>query len=379
MIIGIDASRALRARRTGTERYALELIRHLLALPEAGEHHWRLYTDVPVEAAHFLERTDPRHALEIVVLPATRLWTHRALAAEITRRRPDVLFVPSHVLPFVPGRLPPCVVTVHDLGHRHFPEAHTRRQRLYLEAGTRWNAAAATTIVAVSEATAADLSRCYGTASHKIRVIYEAAGAPLPVTAADSARMQATLGLERPYGLFVGTLQPRKNIGRLVRAYAFLCESTGVGWDLVLAGGVGWHAERVGAEIAVAGHSESIRMPGYIDETLLPALYHNALFFAFPSLFEGFGLPILEAQSYGVPVLSSTHSSLPEVAGDAALLVDPTDEQAIADAMLRLSSDPALRQRLIEAGYANVRRFSWEKAARETLAVLVEAGRQSKG
>ena len=379
MIIGIDASRALRARRTGTERYALELIRHLLALPEAGEHQWRLYTDVPVEAGYFLQRTDPARTLELVVLPANRLWTHRALAAEITRRRPDVLFVPSHVLPFLPGRLPPCVVTVHDLGYCHFPEAHTRRQRLYLEAGTRWNAAAATTIIAVSEATAADLSRCYGTASHKIRVIYEAAGEPLPITTADSVRMQATLGLARPYGLFVGTLQPRKNIGRMVRAYASLCESVGVSWDLVLAGGLGWHAERVGAEIAVAGHSEAIRLPGYIDERLLPALYHNALFFAYPSLFEGFGLPILEAQSYGVPVLSSTHSSLPEVAGDAALLVDPTDEQAIADAMLRLSRDAALRQRLIEAGYANVRRFSWEKAARETLAVLVAAGRRSKG
>jgi hypothetical protein len=109
MIIGIDASRALRARRTGTERYALELIRHLLALPEAGEHQWRLYTDVAVEAAHFLEGTGPARALERVVLPATRLWTHRALAAEITRRRPDVLFVPSHVLPFLPGRLPPSV------------------------------------------------------------------------------------------------------------------------------------------------------------------------------------------------------------------------------------------------------------------------------
>ena len=144
-------------------------------------------------------------------------------------------------------------------------------------------------------------------------------------------------------------------------------------WDLVLAGAPGWLSDKLMADIEGMGLGDRLHLLGYVADDDLPALLQGARFFCYPSLFEGFGLPVLEAQSYGVPVMTSTNSSLPEVAGDAALLVDPTDVDAIAAAMLRLSQDEALRQQLIEAGYANVRRFSWEKAARETLAVLEKA------
>ena len=141
MIIGIDASRALRPRQTGTERYALEIIRHLLALPVASEHTWRLYTDGPAEPSTFCTRADPAAdpaadksgvALELCLLTARHMWTHRALAREVVQRPPDVLFIPAHVAPFVVPvwRLPPTVVTIHDLGYRYFPATHTWRQRL---------------------------------------------------------------------------------------------------------------------------------------------------------------------------------------------------------------------------------------------------------
>jgi glycosyltransferase involved in cell wall biosynthesis len=366
MIVGIDGSRALRARRTGTERYSLEIIRHLLALPEAAGHRFRLYVpEAPTITAEQPFWRDPK--VEVCVLSGRRLWTHTALAWEVARRRPDVLFVPSHVIPFLPpGLLPPSVVTLHDVGYRHFPAAHTRAQRLYLELSTRWSSFAATRVIAPSQATAGDLGHFYGTPKAKLRVIYEAAGAfPQTEFLAETQSVK--------YALYVGTIQPRKNLARLIDAYARLVEREKIEWDLVIAGGLGWLGEQFRAQVAGLGLGERIHFPGYVDDAALPALLQKALFFAFPSLYEGFGLPVLEAQQMGVAVMTSNNSSLPEVAGDAALLVDPNDTEAIADAMLRLSRDETLRQELIAAGYENVKRFSWEKAARETLAVLLAA------
>ncbi len=375
MLIGIDASRALRAHRTGTERYSLELIRHLLALPEATKHRWRLYLDAPDAQTRLTTHLPNDERVELCVLPARRLWTHRTLAQEVTRRRPDVLFVPAHVIPFVlpARRLPASVVTVHDLGYHAFPETHTWQQRLLIEGGTRWSVHVAQRVIAVSQATANDLIARYRVPQERIRVIYEAPAQTAIVTPAQVDAVRQRYQLQRPYALFVGTIQPRKNVARLLQAYDWLVRNTPVAFDLVFAGARGWLSDSLYEQAASMGLAQQVRFLGYIPDDDLPALLKGALFFSFPSLFEGFGLPVLEAQSYGVPVLTSNNSSLPEVAGDAALLVDPTDVDAIANAMLRLSQDEVLRQQLIEAGYANVQRFSWEKAARETLAVLEEA------
>ena len=375
MIVGIDASRALRAQRTGTERYSLEIIRHLLMLPDAGAHQWRLYLDTPDVEARLTGHLPATEHVELCVLPARRLWTHRTLAQEVTQRQPDVLFVPAHVIPFaVPAnRLPASVVTIHDLGYHAFPETHTWAQRLLIEGGTRWSVRVAQRVIAVSQATANDLAALYHVPEERIRVIYEAPAQTSIVTPDRVDVVRQQYQLERPYALFVGTIQPRKNVARLLQAYEWLYRNTPVAFDLVFAGAPGWLSDSLYEQAASMGLAQHVRFLGYIPDDDLPALLKGALFFSFPSLFEGFGLPVLEAQSYGVPVLTSNNSSLPEVAGDAALLVDPTDVDAIANAMLRLGQDEVLRQQLIEAGYANVQRFSWEKAARETLAVLEEA------
>ena len=411
MIIGIDASRALRAKRTGTERYSLEIIRHLLALPEANEHTWFLYVDCTPEQA--VERdivqlfanpasvyatssansegtrkdaAKPENGLPEILqlealqsknvqlrwLPRRRMWTHRSLAAEVVGNRPDVLFVPAHVLPFrLPiKRLPPSVVTIHDMGYRYYPTAHTLRQRLYLDWSTRWSATAATQLIAISQATANDLEHFYATPQEKVHVVYEATEKIKTVTPSELALLRSRYHLKRPYALYVGTIQPRKNLQRLIQAYLQLFRHEAPSWDLVLAGKAGWLSQSLYEEAQNAGFADRIHFPGYVPEADLPALLSGARFFCFPSLFEGFGLPILESQSYGVPVMTASNSSLPEIAGDAAILVDPTDVDEIAQAMLQLSQDEDLRARLIAAGRENVKRFSWEKAAKETLAVL---------
>jgi glycosyltransferase involved in cell wall biosynthesis len=376
LIIGIDASRALTAQVTGTERYSLEIIRHLLRLPEAERHRWRLYTPVPVDPSLF--ELEASAAVEIRVLSSPRLWTHRALSWEVVRHPPDVLFVPAHVVPLLPPfLLPPAVVTIHDLGYRYFPGTHTYFQRLYLDWSTRWSASTAKQIIAISRATAEDLGRFYRVPSAKINVIYEATLAEREILTQrhgeTGAQRRRVFLPPRPYALYLGTIQPRKNLARLIEAYARLVETHGVKWDLVLAGKRGWLSEELYAAAQRQGLGDRVHFPGYIPEEDAPNLLGQALFFAFPSLFEGFGLPVLEAQQKGVPVMCAHNSALPEVAGDAAILVDPTDMDAIADAMLRLSQDEALRQQLIAKGYENVKRFSWEKAARETLDVLEKA------
>ena len=380
MRIGIDASRALRAQRTGTERYALEIIQHLIALPQAHQHHWRLYVDhQPTGDEAWATGNLPNDA-ELCLLPARKMWTHRALAAEVLQRPPDVLFVPSHVLPLVlpPRRLPPSVVTVHDLGYHYFPATHGWRQRLYLDWGTRWSVAVARSVIAISHATANDLQQIMGTRGGKIHVVHEAANAlPMPSEEAITT-LRTRYALPRPYALYVGTLHPRKNLVRLITAYEQLCQDNAASFDLVLAGNAGWLSQEIVARTQQSAYAARIHLPGYIADADLPSLMAGALFFTFPSLYEGFGLPVLEAQLLGVPVIVAQNSSLPEVAGDAALYVNPTDIEAIAQAMLRLSQDEPLRQQLIAAGQRNVQRFSWTKAAAETLAVLEATARPTR-
>lgn len=380
MLIGIDGSRAQRAKRTGTERYSLEIIRHLLALPEATQHRWRLYLETEPPPTFFSAtpgRALPPH-VELCILPRQHLWTHLALARTVTRQPPDVLFIPAHVVPFVlpTQRLPASVVTIHDLGYHAFPTTHSHFQRIYLPWSTRWSTGTATHIIAISQATAADLHHYYNTPTQKITVIHEATTESQ--VAWSNIIVRSHYPLPTTYGLYVGTLQPRKNLERLIYAYQKLVQQQKVAWDLVLAGADGGQRSALMQLVARRQLTQRIHLLGYVADEALPALYWGARFFCFPSLYEGFGLPILEAQTHGVPVMTTNNSALPEIAGDAALLVDPTDVDAIADAMLQLSQDEPLRQRLIEAGYANVKRFSWEKAARETLAVLEKVARRDR-
>ncbi|GIV85018.1 MAG: glycosyl transferase family 1 [Candidatus Roseilinea sp.] len=383
MWIGIDASRATGARPTGTERYSREIIAALLGI--APQHRFRLYLrEAPDERAPWLllRRSD---GIQPVVISRRRLWTHLGLARELHARPPDALFVPAHVLPIsfmCPSarRRIHTVVTVHDVGYRRFPHAHPPAQRWYLDLGTRLSVRCADVIIADSEATRRDVIYFYGRGVADDRVVVAHPGPLLPaaVREDEARRALAKFGLDggQPYVLHIGTLQPRKNLRRLIQAWArFVGRSGASEMRLVLAGGHGWGREDLHAEVEAAGVRASVVFAGYVSEIEKAALMRHARAYVFPSLHEGFGFPVLEAQSVGVPVACSNISSLPEVAGEAALLFDPFDVEAIARALEMIVGDEAMRARLIEAGRRNLARFSWDACARVVLASLEGAKR----
>jgi len=381
MLIGIDASRATAAQPTGTETYSLHLIRALLA--QGKDHRFRLY---------FNQAPPPGllpGAAGLRVMPFPRLWTHVRLSREMLAAAPDVLFVPSHVLPLVhPLR---CVVTVHDLGYHYYPEAHTLFQNAYLRWSTRYNAQTATRVVADSEATGKDLQRYYQIPEERIVVVYPGRDETLaPVRDPQVlTAVRARYGLKQRYFLYVGTLHPRKNLVRLVEAFAAFTKAIQARHEpveggsaeareapqLVIAGQKGWLYEEIFARVRKLGLEDQVLFTGYVPGADLPALLSGAVAFVFPSLYEGFGLPVLEAMSCGTPVICSNASSLPEVGGDAALQVDPLDVEAWAEAMSHVSANEGLRTMLVERGFEQVQRFSWHRCAGQVLRVLEDAGR----
>jgi glycosyltransferase involved in cell wall biosynthesis len=364
--IAIDASRTTIAARTGTENYALQLIRALLDLHPP--HRITLYFRERSRPGLFPDYPNVKH--EVIEVP--RLWTHVGFAAALWADRPDVTFVPAHSLPFIfPGK---AIATIHDLGYRFFPEAHPGFERRYLDLTTRTTARRATRILADSEATRRDLVSQYGVDAGKIDVVYPGVEGLRRATDEQIAAVKAKYGLPDRYVLFLGTLQPRKNIKRLIEAFVcYVQNHVEDDISLVLAGKRGWLIEDVLSEVHNT-HKSHIVMPGYVADEDVAAVYSGALALVFPSLYEGFGFPVLEAMRCGTPVLCSNTSSLPELAGDAALLVDPLDVRAIADGMARLVSDSALRSDLTARGYHQAKQFTWRRAAQQTLAVLERTG-----
>ncbi len=221
----------------------------------------------------------------------------------------------------------------------------------------------------MSAATRDDLVAMLGVPAAKISVVHHGVRPVECLPARDQRATLEHLGIAQPYVLFVGTVQPRKNLQRLIRAFAQVV-SAGLPHRLVIAGRMGWLTEPIRAEVATLGLVDRVHFAGYVPDDDLPALYRGADAFAFPSLYEGFGMPVLEALSYHVPVVASNTTSLPEIVGDAGVLVDPLDEAAIGAALMHVLTDASLRARLAVAGPGRAARFTWEQCARETIAVL---------
>ncbi len=367
--IGFDATAAV-SQGGGIGRYTRELLR---AMARADlENGYRLF---------YASRTVP-HPLpplpanfHITRLPFHDIWLARVwqraqapLPADWITGPIDLFHSPDFTLPPV-RRGTRTLLTVHDLSFVRDPDSAAPGLRGYLEVVVPRSVARADHILADSAATREDLIELYKTPPSKVSVLYcgiDAAFRPMK-DAQTLAAVRARYGLgSAPFILAVSTLQPRKNYVRLIQAFARLpTQET----NLVIAGGKGWLFETIFSEVERLRLRQRVIFPGFVADGDLPALYSAARLLAYPSLYEGFGLPMLEAMACGTPVVASTASCLPEVAGDAALLVSPTDVEALAAALDRVLSDEALRADLIAKGYSRVGQFSWGKSARQLLGV----------
>ncbi len=303
------------------------------------------------------------------VRPAVRIfWEQLVQPAALARLRPDLL----HSLAFVSPVVAPCpaVVTVYDLSFKLFPGRFLPAQRLYLSLFTAYACRRARHVLAISESTRADVIRLLGVPPAKVSVAYPGL-APVfrPLPAAEVEAFRAARGLPGRFILYLGTLEPRKNLGTLLRAFADLAR-TQPGLHLVLAGAKGWlYAELF--ELTQALHLEGrVLFPGFVPAEELPLWYNSALVFAYPSSYEGFGLPVAEALACGRPVVTSNVSSLPEAGGEAALLVAPDDAAALAAALGQALEAAPLS---LVRGPASVARFTWAETAARTVAVYRQA------
>ncbi len=362
MVIGIDI-RALSGQKAGKGWSVYHILKKLAFLPEASQHRFVLYAkDKPS-----LDFALPANFSVRIKKHPSLLW-HWAVANELNfSRRIDVYFSPvSFIVPaLVPGK---CVVMVNDLVARLFPTAHNRKamviENLTLSPALKKSRA----IIAISESTKNDLIKYYPFTKSKITVAY-LAGNGFPDVASESEQQAVLLKYKLPtkFLFFIGTFEPRKNIVRIIEAFARVQGE--IGADLVLAGKKGWQWEEIFEKIKHLKLESKVRYLDYVDSKDLPLLYQLADLLVFPSLYEGFGLPVLEAMQVGCPVLTSNVSSLPEVAGQAAVLVNPRSISEIANGIKE-----ALRRReeLINLGIVQAEKFSWKKTAEIILEILSE-------
>ncbi|MGH7320635.1 MAG: glycosyltransferase family 4 protein [Candidatus Rokuibacteriota bacterium] len=366
MRIAIDA-RLWGEPRSGIGRYTRALAETLVRI--APTEQWILYLDRPAEALPV--------GAEVRCLPWPQrlVWTLYAVSRDL-RGRPVDLFhgVTGFELPW--SRTCRLVTTVHDLIPLRFPRLVPWRHRWAVRALLGSALRRAARVIVDSAATRAEILERYRIPADKIQVVLLAANARLaPPTAAERAETRARYALTRPYVLFVGLLEPKKNLPTLLRAVARLRSIDGWGpIELILVGAPGWGPLNLSAEVARLNLRGTVRLLGPVPEADLPALYAEALAFVLPSLWEGFGLPVLEAMAAGAPVIASRRGALPEVAGEAALLVEP-EVEPLAAALGTVLADPRLRERLREAGLARAAGFSWERVATETLSVYRAAVR----
>ena len=372
--VGFDATSAVR-QGGGIGRYTRELLRALAAADTLSN--YRLF---------FASRSHP-HPLpplpsnfHVTPLPLDDIWLvrvwHRArlpLPVNWLTGPIDLFHSPDFTLPPV-RRGTRTLLTVHDLSFIRDPESATPVLRHYLNAVVPRSVARADHVLADSQATRADLVELYRTPAEKISVLYSGVHESFqPVTdPATLAAVRARYGLgDAPFVLAVGTLQPRKNYVRLIQAFAAISnlQPRTSNLHLVIAGDKGWRYDAIFAEVEKLGLGDRVRFPGFVADADLPALYSAARVLAYPSIYEGFGLPMLEAMACGTPVVASTASCMPEVAGDAALLVPPTDVDGLAAALDLALTDEALRADLIVKGRARARQFSWAKSAQQLLEI----------
>jgi len=353
----------------GPDRYLLELLRALATRDVDGHRYTICFA--PWQRAFAKLELPERFDRICMQPPRSRtlrvLWHALRFPRLAVRLRPDVVFLPNLI--FAPGLCRPVVMTVHDLAHYRFPEKFGPVRGWLLRKLLKADFRVADHVISVSRFTSEDIERFIGYQPSRIHEIPEGAPEPRPrngIPAPENGR---------PYMLYVGQLERSKNVEALVAAFCNSRVLADAGVILRIAGHAGNAAEDVQRAVRTLG-PDRVELLGYVDEEPLRELYQNCLAFVFPSLVEGFGLVLLEAMAHGAPVVAMRTGVIPEVVGDAGILVDPDDSDALRLAMEELSADGALREDLQNRGYEHLKRFSWNEAANRTLTVLEQAARE---
>lgn len=370
MNIAFDASDLCTGRADGTTRYTAELAKRLPEL--AIDVLWDFYG--PCACPSTLPDGGLRANAKNSRWQASKffgVWTQTRFSYELLRNKPDVLFMPIQQLPIFRSRRMKTVAVIHDLAFHEFPEQFRYKDWLLLHIFSAQVAREADAIIAVSHATKDDIAKYYGRTKN-VHVVHHGVDHEKFRVLSDAEKQEGLKKLQQKYPsiqnsylLFVGQIQPRKNIERLVEAF----EKMGEKLQLVIAGGYGWNNEEIYKRIEESSQRDCIIVTGPVSDDLLPALYANAQAFVMPSLQEGFGIPLVEAAACGVPVVTSNHSSMKEIMGDAGVFVDPNDTVSITSGIQKAlhHHDELSRKSVVRA-----QRFSWDKAAQETLRILKE-------
>lgn len=367
MIIGIDGNEANVESKVGVSEFAFALLQEF-----SGQKSGHVFT-IYLKDQPRPEFPNEREKWNYRVLTPKKLWTQWRLPLDlyIHRPKPDVFFSPSHYAP----RFSPVsrVVSVMDLSYLYYPEMFRKDDLYQLVNWTKYSVKKAKAVITISKSSQNDIIEEYKLPKERVHVVYPGMKELVDLNPHIYAmnELHIKYKLKEKYILFVGTLQPRKNISKLIEAFSKVKKMKG-NEDilLVIVGKKGWLYEEILTAPKTYKIEDSVRFLDYVTDEDLPLLYKNAQCFILPSLYEGFGLPVVEAMQYGCPVITSNVSSMPEAGGDAALYVDPNNADDIADKINTLLNDKSLRKELIERGKKQVSKFTWEKSAKEVLTIL---------
>jgi len=369
MKIAIQAADLDAPRIDGTRVYILNLLKYFGKLDTSSE--FLIYHKDKFNP----ELTPPDFPnYKIKKISSPFLWTQTRFAWELQKDKPDVLWMPMHNMPVLKRKGLKSIVTIHDLAFKYFPGTFTKKDLFKINLLTKIAISCADKIITISESSKKDILKFYpSTQPEKIKVIYHGFDRRIYERERDFQKereLKNKYGINGPYIIYIGAIQPRKNLEKLIEAFDILKSKTNTDLKLVLAGERAWLSKKLFKKIERSLNKKDIICPGQLNFETVGHLLRGCAAFVFPSLYEGFGIPVLEAFASKVPVICSKNSSLPEVSGDAALYFEDNDANDLADKIKLIATDKNLRQEYMKKGLEQIKNFSWEKCAKETLEYL---------
>lgn len=365
--VGIDANEANVEKRVGISEYAFQILSNIYELRKKNETNYNFVIYLKQKPMQVLPPQSSWWKYKVVA--PKKMWTQIAMPIHLflSANKPDVFLTLTHYAPRFAQM--PTIVSVMDLSYLHFPQTFRKNDLYQLTKWTKYSVEKSKKVITISNSSKDDIIKHYKVPAEKVEVVHLGLK---PISMEQHSKQLSDFGITKKFVLFVGTLQPRKNISKLVESFSLLPQSIKDNYQLVIVGKKGWLYEDILSSPEKYHIQDKVVFLDYVSDRQLPMFYKNAEVFVLPSLYEGFGLPILEAMRYGCPVVTSNVSSLPEAGGDAALYFDPESAQDIMEHIQKVLTNSELRNKMIEKGTSHYKKFTWEKAAQTVLKTIDE-------